>query len=330
MSYKAEPLNTRSTLTVNKWFDEWINLYKARTIKRNTLETYRFIYNSHIRPQIGQRKLGKVKDSDLQKLLNKMSDNNYSNGTISITKIVLNGMFQQACRNHIIEVNPCAYLVLPAGADAKKTTVFTRSQQQLFMSFAADSKYADLYLLALSTGMRCGELGALRRKDVDLKRNVIHVQRTIRFVKGGKYELSTPKSDHSVRTIPLLSNARELLRQPKYASKNADDFIFEVNGQPLDKGRITREMQRIVKLIRKSGHAFPDCSPHTLRHSFATRCIEAGMKPKVLQEILGHSDISITMNTYVTIQEDEKRRQMHMFDLYVKKSNLAQKSEETI
>ena len=87
-------------------------------------------------------------------------------------------------------------------------------------------------------------------------------------------------------------------------------------------------MQRIVKLIRKNGRDFPDCSPHTLRHSFATRCIEAGMKPKVLQEILGHSDISITMNTYVTIQEDEKRRQMHMFDLYVKKSNLAQKSEE--
>ena len=324
MANKSANAGSRNTMTVSKWFDEWIRLYKVRTVKRNTLDTYQFIYSVHIGPQIGKRRLGSVKDRDLQKLLNVMSDKNYSNGTISLTRIVMNGMFQQACRNHLIANNPCTYLVLPAGTEAKKTTVFTRSQQQLFMSYVTESRYADLFLLALSTGMRCGELGALQRKDVDLKRNVIHVRHTIRFVKGGKYELSTPKSDHSVRSIPLLSAAREILKQPGYASKAPDEFIFAIDGQPIDKGRITREMQRIVRLIRKNGCDFPDCSPHTLRHSFATRCIEAGMKPKVLQEILGHSDISITLNTYVTIQEDEKRRQMHMLDTFVKKNNLAQ------
>ncbi|MDE6219037.1 MAG: site-specific integrase [Lachnospiraceae bacterium] len=170
------------------------------------------------------------------------------------------------------------------------------------------------------TGMRNGEARALQWKCVDFDKKLIHVEHTLVTLVGGGYMLDTPKTKTSKRIVPLLPQAEEILREMKdYAVSigigNEDNFVFCLpDGSAISRERVTVQLNHIEKKMKDNNIPVGHITCHTLRHTFATRAIENGMKPQVLKTILGHSNISITMDLYAHVLGEEKVQEMILLE----------------
>ena len=298
-------------VSTDQLFDLYISA-RQRSIKPSTTETYTYIYEKHISPLIGRISPKNVTLFHLQQILNSMSDSDYASATIELTATILSSLFSYACRYEFTSVSPARFLDIPKGRSRKEKTVFTQWQQNIFLRYTANSPLAALFHLALYTGMRQGELCALRWQDIDFRTETLHVQHTMHHQSGNAI-ITSPKTSSSIRDIPLFPQAVSILEKLARQSSNASNgFVFTLNGSTVRKGQISREIVRILSNIQVDYPDFPYFTMHTTRHTFATRCIEAGMTPKVLQKILGHSSLSVTMDTYVSVLDEEKHRQMKL------------------
>lgn len=159
------------------------------------------------------------------------------------------------------------------------------------MEGATGQSYENQYRFILQTGLRTGELVGLKWEDIDFEKKTLTISRSMEFrYKVGEWRVGPPKSKSGYRTIPLTDEAIRILKAQKEKNSTYDTALFKI----CDKVGIKR------------------FSMHVLRHTFATRCIEAGMLPKTLQKILGHSNIGITMNLYVHITEEEKLKEINI------------------
>ena len=306
-------------ITFEDWFKEWIDTYKRNTVKAGTIESYNKHYNAYIKDSIGKIKLADIRPEHLQKLLNKMADNGYSDNTIELCYCVLSGAFKQAYKNELIIKNPFSRITRPRGEKAKERIAFTKEQQQLYMQYAEKSYLCNLLQLAVCTGMRNGELSGLLWSDVDFKNKIIHVRHTLIIKPGGGTALDTPKTRTSLRDIPMTGKAYDILKRQEKEYKEYhrgitkivnDDFVFSVLDEPISKKRITFEIKSMLAKMEKDNIDFPYFTLHATRHTFATRCIEAGMEPQVLKTILGHATLSMTMDLYSHVLPDIKKEAM--------------------
>lgn len=301
-------------ITTDQWFEKWMELYKRRTVKNGTVDTYKALYKSQIKPAVGSCPLSALEQEQLQSLLNSQFDRGYSANTLQLTRAILSSLLGKAAACRLIEENPAENLIIPrftekTGAKAK---ALTREESALLLEYCQGSPIENLVKFALCTGMRGGEICALRWEDIDCEARQIHIRHTLKSAKGVRCYLDTPKTTSSLRDIPLTDSVLSLL--PEVPSGSLADFVFTISGDPIIKGQLQSELAKIKQSMAEAGHMVPEFTFHSLRHTFATRCIEAGMKPKVLQKILGHSSLAITMDTYVTVQEDEKAREMEKLE----------------
>ena len=167
----------------------------------------------------------------------------------------------------------------------------------------------------LRTGLRSGEMRGLKPFDVDRKKHVLHVRRTIEYISGRGYIEDTPKTPTSTRDIPLTAALLEHIEaQRKYWGFKVvkmDQYLFcNEKGDPISRERVQAEIDCTIKRIRAAGHDFPRITSHVFRHTFATRAIEAGMQPQVLKTILGHSSLAMTMDLYSHVLPDTKAEEM--------------------
>lgn len=303
--------------TVDQWFHTWIDTYKRPSVKVGTLRAYQRHYSAYIKEPIGNLKMKNISGLQLQLLLNGMSDRNLSMETINLVACILSCMFKQARKINLIRDNPYESVTIPHGRARKERVVFTREQQAQFLSYAKGSYLRDLFHLAIFTGMRNGELRGLQWTDVDFEKKVIHVQHTL--LDDGT--LDTPKTRTSLRDIPMMPQTLDVLKHARetYLKNNRkvvkiknDDFVFSVGGRPINKQRVTMEIERILARMEADGLDFPYFTLHTTRHTFATRCIEGGMEPQTLKAILGHSSLSMTMDLYAHVLPDAKIEAMSM------------------
>lgn len=305
-------------LTFGNWFTEWIETYKQNTVKQGTIESYEKHYSAYIKKPIGKMKLADIRAEHLQKLLNQMSQDGRADDTITLTYCVLSGAFKQAYKNELIAKNPFTLITKPKGKPKKEKIAFTKEQQALFIQYAEDSYLCNLFKLAIYTGMRNGELSGLLWSDVDFKNKVIHINHNLVVQTGGGWRNDTPKTRTSRRDIPMIGQAYDILKQQERQYKELhritkiinDDFVFSVFDEPISKKRITFEIKQMLKRMQEDGVDFPYFTLHYTRHTFATRCIEAGMQPKVLQTILGHATLSMTMDLYGHVLPDTKKEAM--------------------
>ena len=187
-------------------------------------------------------------------------------------------------------------------------------KQQLFTDRIQDAEQVlnSFLTLQLCTGLRFGECAALQWQDIDLKNKVLHVRHTVHVVDGADV-LTTPKTRCSLRDVPLMPKAIEVLRREKARAAGQkvialDRFIFDGgNGRAVILRTLNRYMKRICKQIRQEGNEFPDLTSHDLRHTFATRAAESGMPPQTLKAILGHSSLAMTMDLYSHVLRDQKQ-----------------------
>ena len=308
--------------TMKMWLHTWLWEYKKNCIKATTFEQYETILRVHAIPAVGDIQVSDLKPHHLQKLYNDMYENGISSRTIQILNTVLHGALKQAVKNNLAGRNVTEAVSLPKSS-RREMRVLTLEEQKKFMKVLSNDRMGNMYLFGLFTGLRRGELLALKWSDIDTERNVIKVERALSRVRDysdspnkTKLVIEEPKTAKSRRIIPIFDFLKEILgnqkkqqiqdRKNSYNMYQDNDIIFATElGMMIDPGNFSR---KFYKLIKEAG--LPHANPHCLRHTFATRGLESGIDLKTMQELLGHSSILVTGDTYTHVLLDKKRNEI--------------------
>ena len=307
----ANPL--KSNMTLDEWYDIWIDTFK-RNCRNTTIVEYKGIYKS-IKQELGWRKLQTLEPVILQKVLNDLKSDNQR----KMVKTILSDILDKAKRNGLISKNPAKSLITQIDNEyPKERRVLSIQETELFLEYSKESRYYNLFVVALETGMRIGELKALYWNDIDFSRRALWVKKTMCLVRGdhGTYfEVHNPKTFSGNRLIPLTNKCIEaLMRQKilntstvqKYKDTNFTNLVFpSKKNQPFHDMVILESIHNVIAKMAADGFYVEKFGPHTFRHTFATRAIENDMNPKTLQRILGHSSLQMTMNLYCHVSDDK-------------------------
>ena len=301
--------------TVEEWLNFWLLTYKKNSVKQKTFDQYEGVIRVHLVPEFGDLKLMDLKESLLQKFYNRLFANGLSARSIQIINTVLSAALKKAIKSRLTLFNVCDAIELPKQAKKERRVLSAEEQEQLLKELKKDEQ-GTMYIFTLFTGLRRGEVLALRWSDVDLENGVIKVTKALNRVKtyvdsGDKTKLivSEPKTETSKRVIPIVDSLIPLLKKQKKltADNNELDLVFPSEaGGYIDPGNYNRKFYKIVK---RAG--LPKANPHSLRHSFATRALEAGVDLKTTQELLGHSSISITADLYTHSLMKHKKQELN-------------------
>lgn len=313
-SYLHSDITKYDKLTVDGWYEYW-KQNKEKTVRASTYKQYVKRYELHIKDMIGTMLIKDVKPLHCQLIFNKMSDSGLKSSTIHQTRIVLFNLFELAKANEIINSNPCNKSVRSnIGEISKPREALDIDTQKMFISAIRGTPYEKQYNFILQTGLRTGELVGLKWEDVDFRNKTLKIQRSMYYdYKDKNWKIGFPKTESGIRTIPLTDTAIRILKWQKEDNSNLKvvpmeygDFVFlNREGMPITNSSYDLNLMRICK-----NAGIEKISMHILRHCFATRCIEGGVRPKTVQALLGHSKLSITMDLYVSVTDDEKKKEL--------------------
>lgn len=301
------------------------------------MKSERTMFKNHIGPALGKKKVCKITVLDVKNFqLSLMDKKNHKGDPLEVSTInkimyCLEKILNSAIRDEIILQNPAGKvqkLKDTRQLRARDTThrALTREEQTLFFKYARTNWYFHALQLLLNTGMRQGELRALRWSDIDYKKGVIHIKKTMSYDLENKPVVNTPKTRTSMRDIPLNQSISKILEQQKQQMEVIrrenkvqvlDDYVIKspTNLPVKDIRRLNEAIYRIVSKIRGAGYDFPSISCHCLRATFATRAIDAGMSPQTLKEILGHADYKMTMDLYYHNADDLQKQEMEKIEM---------------
>ena len=304
-------------------------------VKKNVLKPSSFDRDVRtgnlIKKYIGNYTLEQLATPFIQsELINKLKDNNYSYSTIHKVYVLLNECLQYAVDTDKLDKNPCRLVKQPPKKMFEKKEIrwLSEDEIQLFKEQAV-YKYNtgnDRYIyglpisLIIYTGLRCGELAALKWSDIDFENKKIYVRKNIVTVydyedtkkKTRKVNLQTSTKTSDGRIIPLIKNAEDILNsiKSKYQEINSDGFIINNSDKMVHVDTLSDSYTNIAKT---AGIENP-LGIHTLRHTFASLLIKKGVDIKIVSDILGHKDVAFTYNTYVHILEEQKVQAMSLLD----------------
>ncbi len=294
------------SLTLSEYLDKWLKAIQG-TISVGSWKQYETIVRLHIKPALGKLKLDRVTALHVQTLYREKLDSGLSPRRVIYVHVTLHKALKQAVRWSLIPRN-VVDAAEPPKARRKEINPLDQEQVRKLMDAVRGNKLEALYVLAVNTGMRQGELLGLQWKDVDLASGTLRVNRTI-F--GGV--VSPPKTAKSRRSVKLSRSALEALRN----HQRTGEWVFSTeSGKPIDCTNLTKQSWK--PLLKEAG--LPDKRFHDLRHTCATLLLTKGVHPKVVQELLGHSSISITLDTYShvlpTMQEKAVAAMDEIFEIF--------------
>lgn len=305
----------RESVTLDEWYQTFMDDYKSG-LKQTTKDLYNNVYRVRIAPKLGKLKVADIRPEHCQALLNATSKA-YSKSGLEDVNNLLHNMLNQAVKVRLIPYSPMNSTICPKKEESERRPAMTREQQSIFTRHIENTPYADLIMFVLRTGLRVGELCGLRVSDIDFGKAVMHVTRNLQMTTAGPVE-QTPKTKTGRRDIPLTRDALTIaIRQrDKYKGGPSDRPLFcHDDFSPYHSRVLSKVMNKIVGQIRESGHEdFPNVTMHVLRHTFATRAIEAGMNPQTLKAILGHASLSMTMDLYSHVMPDTKAAEMELLN----------------
>lgn len=305
--------------TFGTWLKTWLNDYKKTRIRPSTYALYKTISETHILPTLEKTSLQKLETKNIQQIINKLSEGGKSISLIKHVHLIISGALKQAVKEQKVYRNVADAVELPKGA-RKEIKPLGKDEAKKFLEVARQSKYYPAFVLELGTGLRRGELLALRWKDIDLDEGTLTVNQTLNRVAKAKDDKKTqlifqaPKTEKSKRVIKLKENIIKILKEHQLATGSRDKperLVFcGKDGTPLDPRAFTKRYETLLEKAK-----IPRISFHALRHTVAVLLIQAGEKVKNVQELLGHEKYSTTMDIYADyIPEEEKEKTAERID----------------
>ncbi|MDY3366483.1 tyrosine-type recombinase/integrase [Zhenhengia yiwuensis] len=322
-------LPTDDKITLQQWFYNWLFEFRVNDLKVTSFCKYEGVYRNYIKDTtIGKKKLTDLRAMDLQSYYNQLITQGKSPNVIKTLNKHLKTSLFDALKQGMIARNPCCLVTLPrfSEADVEDTNTddshdegniifFTKDEQTQLVAAVESHRNRALFLLALGGGLRLGELLGLKWNDISFNDGTVTVTRAIsqanKIKKDGTRQWSTfehaPKTKSSNRTIPLPSNVVDALKKhqvQQYKEKLKNGELYQDNnlvfctelGSYIDIRNLTRSYARVLKRAGLEHKKF-----HSLRHTYATRLFENNIPPKKVQALMGHNDISTTMNIYTHV-----------------------------
>jgi len=327
-----------------------LSIYTGKFVNANTItfsQLIKQIYDeklamNEIQPQTYYRTMETVKlckeinDIPVQKIDSTMikqlllSKVDYANSTIKKMYIILNQCFKEALKRKIISDNPMLDVRKPKSTKkTKKIRALTLDEQKKLVEVIRNEnvRYAEQMLISMFTGMRMGEINALSVDDLNTNFNFINIDKTISKGEHGEaFVNDTAKTENGNRQIPINETVRPVIEKVISKYKATDDnVLFHTSaGTLIATSVVNTEFRRIVNKYNIQDKTVKgDLSLHSLRHTYATRCIESGMPPKVLQHLMGHSDIKVTLDTYADVFDNFQSISVEKSDSYLNQVGLA-------
>ena len=294
-----------------KTFEEVARLWqedKRLYVKRSTFAAYVLLLDNHLIPSFGQERdvtEPKVQDFVLRKL-----DSGLSQKSVRDMLVVLRMVLKYAVKNGLMEHREID-VKFPTERERKEVQVLSRNSQQRIMRHLKENlspMKLGIYI-CLCTGLRIGEICALKWEDIDMDSGMIRISKTIQriYVKNGtdchtEVIIDTPKTMNSMRVIPIPRDLRRMLHAHR-RSADGKCFLITNSPRPVEPRTYRNYYNKLMNELK-----MPKLKFHSLRHSFATRCIESRCDYKTVSALLGHSNISTTLNLYVHPNMEQKKR----------------------
>ena len=326
--------------TLNDFYEDYIGT--KIELKASTRTNYKYMYDKYVKDTLGQHSIASIRYSQIKKFyIHLICDLGFQPNSVEIIQTILHPVFNLAVKDGLIRTNPTdgviAELKRSHDWDKPKRQALTIPEQERFISFVAAHKHykrwMTLFTVMLGTGARIGEILALRWEDIDFKKNIIHVKRSLIYrvqELSGKVEfhISTPKTKAGIRIIPMFSAVKEALlsERERQTEEGFNAFIIDGYSHFIFSNRfdtamsphcVNRVLERIIRDANKeeatqakTEHREPILLPHftchNLRHTFCTRLCENENNIKIIQEIMGHKNIETTMDVYNHATQEKK------------------------
>lgn len=327
---------------VNFLFDRYIST--KTELRSTTYSNYLYTWNHFIRDTFGKKKIKDVRYSDVLFFYNDLVTNQgLQINTLESINTVLRPTFQLAVRDDIIRKNPVdgAYCEIKKrnGGARKSRRALTVEPQRAFMEYVADNPFFyhwyPFFVFLLGTGCRIGEAIGIRWDDVDMEKRIININHSLTYYQRSdesfrcEFRVSQPKTEAGIRMIPMMQPVYDVLKdeyerqqEEGFCEENIDgmtNFIFTNRfGGPHNPAAVNRAIKRIVdahnaeeevaaKKQKREPIMIPRFSCHIFRHTFASRFCENETNVKVIQEVMGHADVSTTMNIYAEVNQEVTR-----------------------
>lgn len=314
-----------SKMTVNGLFRRHMEMI---LLEESTRSNYEALWKNHVENTIGKMKVVDVKPTHIRTFYAQLTKAGYAWGTIKIIHGILCPIFDMALEDDVIRKNPVKNNLNGYGVKPKEKAALSQQQQTKLFSFVKNSncysKYLPMLEIMVGTALRVGELAGLTWDDVNYETSELNIDHQIiykNYGDGCKFHLSKPKTDAGIRMVPMTTRVRHALNEQRKIQfmlgidhsmevEGLTNFVFtSKSGMPLAPNAINNILYNIVNAYNKEEeqlslleHRNPDFIPkisaHSMRHTGCTRMAEAGMDTKVLQYIMGHADISVTMDVY--------------------------------
>lgn len=325
-------MNTyQAEITLNEQFDNYMSL--KTNLQNSTKQNYLDMWNRNLRDSvIGNKKICDIKKSDILRFYNSLSERGLKHSTIRTVDCMISPCLELAVEDDVIRKNPCKGCLKELEKDSDERIALTIQEQEALLDFVQNSKVYSIYhpmlIFMIGTAVRCGEAIGLTWKDVNFKSREISINHQLIYKKyNGKYKFyaDSPKTDSGIRIIPMTTKVYKALleqRQNQLSSGRRtnveidgySDFVFSTkNKNPIMPNAVNDILLNIVNRYNQDGNRqieLPHISAHNLRHTGCTRMAEAGIDPKVLQYIMGHGQMSVTMNVYNHVSAERNRKEI--------------------
>lgn len=298
-------------VTLSQWMECWMENEVLGSVKPSSYQTYRRQIDGHLLPLLGVYDLSELTPAVIHDFVEKLAASGLAGSTVKSVYRLLAASLRFAQEEGQIAQNPCRKIKIQ-GVQISEQRVLSRREQDRIRTLPEAQKELSA-LLGLYTGMRLGEVCALRWSDIDWEKRTITVRRTAQRVArmkpedGGRTMLmvSSPKSVRSQRILPVPALLLERLQERM--ADAASEYVFGVSNRAADPRTLQRRFQRMMNRLGIVGAHF-----HTLRHSFATRLLELGVDVKTVSVLLGHSSAKTTLDFYAHSMLDQQRSAMEL------------------
>lgn len=281
------------SLTISQFIDRYYTDVASHNLRPKTLEVYETLIRLHIKPEIGDIRLSQLRPDHLQKLYSDKLNAGLSRRTVQFIHSILHKALDQALKWGLVNRNVSDLVDAPSPKRKAPETLNVEQVGKL-LDTVQNHRWYPVYVLAIYCGFRIGEVLGIHFEDIDLESGIIHVRHAVQTLKGKGIVVTEPKTENSRRPITVPSFALGILRSHMESQKSNQGLIFTTStGKPVSPRNLVRHFKSALK---EAG--LPNIRFHDLRHTSATLLLSAGVHPKIVQERLGHSQISLTLDTY--------------------------------